>query len=43
MGVTRVTQYGLLLQITQKSVAGDTVDGMHLHFSKNSFTFAVVS
>ena len=23
--------------------AGDTIDGMHLHFSKNSFTFPVVS
>ena len=42
-GVARVTQYGLLLQISQKSVAGGTIDGMHLHFSKNSFTFPVMS
>ena len=41
-GVARVTQCGLLLQISQKSVAGGTIDGMHLHFSKNSFTFPVV-
>ena len=32
-GVARVTQYGLLLKISQKSVAGDTIDGMHLHIS----------
>ena len=25
------------------SVEGVTIDGMHLHFSKNSFTFLVVS
>ena len=31
------------LQICQKSVAGGTIDGMHLHFSKNLFTFPVVS
>ena len=43
LGVARVTQYGLILQISQKSVAGGTIDGMHLQFSKNSFKFPVVS
>ena len=43
VGVARVTQYGSHLQISHKSVAGDTIDGMHLHVSKNSFTFPVVS
>ena len=41
--VARVTQNDLLLQIFKKSDAGDTIDNMHLHFSKNSFTFPVVS
>ena len=43
LGVARVTQYGLLLQISLKTVARDTIDVMHLYFSKNSFTFPVVS
>ena len=43
VGVAGVTQYGLLLQFSQKSVVGATIDGMYLHFSKNSFTFPVVS
>ena len=42
-GVARVTQYDLLLQVSQKPVEGDTIDGMHLLFSENSFTFPVVS
>ena len=41
--VEKVTQYGLLAQISQKSVAGCTIDGMQLHFLMNSFTFPVVS
>ena len=43
VGVARVTQYGLLLQIYQTSVAEGSKDGMHLHFSKNSFTLPLVS
>ena len=43
VGVARVTQNGLLLKISQKSVAEDTIDGIYLQFSKNSFTFPVVS
>ena len=43
VGVARVTQYVLLRPISQTSVAGGTIDGMHLHFSKSSFTFPLVS
>ena len=38
-----VAQYGLLLQIFQKSVAVETIDGMHLHISEKSFTVPAVS
>ena len=41
MGKARVTQYGFLLQVSSKSAAKDTINSMHLHFSKNKFTFPV--
>ena len=43
VGIATVTLYDLPLQISQKLVAGDTIDGMHFHFSKNSFILPGVS
>ena len=43
MLVVRVTKKASLLQIYHKSFARDTVNSMHLHFSKKSLTFPVNS